>query len=104
AIKSIGRRAKAESLVVLDVVQGRVFELMSGNADQRGGRDLQTQTFAIKKEKQLILINRSSEGSGPLIGNAEGPWNTESIVKPIVGVECAPVPIILCVSVKAVGA
>ena len=77
---------------------------MTGNRDLRGGGDLQTQTFAIKKEEQFILLNRSSQRACPLIGNAEGPRNIESVIKPIVGVECAAVPIILRVSVKAVGA
>src|SRR5437016_6613947 len=100
----MGSGTSTKSRVRIDVFHRRVFKLMTGNRQQRGGGDLQTQTFAIKKEKQFILLNRSTQGTGPLIGNAEGPRNIESVIKPIVGVECAAVPIILRVSVKAVGA
>src|SRR5215470_18820036 len=100
----MGCGTNAKSRVRIDVFHRRVFKLMAGNRDLHRGGDLQTQTFAIKKEKQLILLDRSSKRAGPLIGNAEGPRNIPSVIKPIVGVECAAVPIILRVSMQAVGA
>ena len=62
------------------------------------------QSFRVKEEEQLVLYDRPSERSAPLIAVREWPWRVGVIVEPVIRVQVSAVPIPFRVSMEGIAA
>src|SRR5579864_8807594 len=99
-VERVGCGIRAEPSVRVDVRNGCSFELKTRNEGNRRLGNEQSKTLGIKKEKEFVPFYVTTNGAGPLMRVIEWPRISEGIAQPVVGVEHAPVPIVLCVAVK----
>ena len=59
-------------------------------------------SLSVKKEEQLILDDRASERSRPLIRDIEGSRISFRIVDPVVGIQYASIPVVRRIAVKRI--
>src|SRR6202044_1071573 len=99
-----GRRSGRETIVVFQISDRCVLERLTRKCDGGAYRNYDAQSFGVEEKKQLVLLDRTSERTGPLVGIAEVLRIARMIQKPIVRVQRAAVPIINRIAVKFVAA
>ena len=88
----------------MDVRHGRSFKLGRWNGHEKILRDVEPQTFGVKKKENFVPKDRPTQRSCPLIGNRKRSRLAGRVVEPVVGVKDTSVPVVLSVSVELVGA
>src|ERR1017187_166305 len=101
-VERVGCRRRSE--FGIDVGHGYRFKFRTGENYLRRVRKHDAYALGIKKEKQLVFLYWPTQGTRPLVCVIEGTRISLRIVKPVVGIQHASVPVVLCIPVKTIAA